>query len=407
MSDADGIAIDCEMVQVARGKLALAHVVAVDWEERVLLDEHVDPGVPVLDYLTRYSGLRPGDLDGAPSLAAVQSRVAALIEGRVLVGHAVANDLKALRLKHPKELTRDTAALDWGARDKKLSKLASEVLGLDIQGATHSPEEDAVASLRLLKYHQRHGAPPLRTVDVALTYATPAPRPVDAPCAVVPAPADDASAATATAAAAAACGDGEPLAQRWTLRLPWSRDARDALLRWFKAARQQGGATALVFPASLTKQERGAVHKEAQARKLPTESAGVDDERFISVLADASAASAASSGALPPRTQHVVTLVYRWAQEAAMHAACDAASQPRDASVPASPPPPSQFRPLSLGELGDLLGSGRELPPPYAELRRRAGAMLDAAGPTVPALADGVDAAERTRRDWQRWSRFG
>lgn len=394
--DTDGIAIDCEMVQVAGGKLALAHVVVVDWEERVLVNQHVDPGVPVIDYLTRYSGLRPGDLDDAPSLTVVQSRVAALIEGRVLVGHAVANDLKALRLKHPTELTRDTAALAWGARDKKLSKLASEVLGLDIQAATHSPEEDAIASLRLLKYHQRHGAPPLRTVDVALTFARPAPRPVDAPCAVVPAPADDAS--------ATAGGDDERLAQRWTLQLPWSRDARDALLRWFKAARQQEGATALVFPTSLTKQERGAVHKEAQARKLPTEAAGVDDKRFISVLADASAASASSS-ALPPRTQHVVTLVYRWAQEEAMHAACDAASQPHDASSPSSLPR-SQPRPLSLGELGELLGSGRELPPPYAELQRRAGAILDAAGPTVPTLAGGIDAAERTRRDWQRWSRF-
>ena len=77
----DGIvAIDCEMVQIDSGKQVLAHVCAVGWDEAVLLNTYVDPGAPVKDYLTRYSGLRPGDLDGAPSFDSVQSRVAAHLQ---------------------------------------------------------------------------------------------------------------------------------------------------------------------------------------------------------------------------------------------------------------------------------------------------------------------------------------
>jgi RNA exonuclease 4 len=156
------VAIDCEMVQIVGGKQVLAHVCAVDWNEAVLLNTYVAPGARVKDYLTRYSGLRPGDLDGAPTFDSVRAQVAALLEGSILVGHAPSNDLRALQCKHPVELTRDTAALDWGEQERGLGSLCREVLGVDIQAGTHSPLEDAIASLRLLKYHQAHGAPPLR-----------------------------------------------------------------------------------------------------------------------------------------------------------------------------------------------------------------------------------------------------
>ena len=44
----------------------------------------------------------------------MQREVAALLKGRVLVGHAVYNDLKVLMLSHPKRHTRDTARLVLG-----------------------------------------------------------------------------------------------------------------------------------------------------------------------------------------------------------------------------------------------------------------------------------------------------
>ena len=84
-----------------------------------------------------------------------------------------------------------------------------------------------------------------------------------------------------------------------------------------------------------------------------------------------------------------------------MDAACDAANG-------GQPAPRATARPLSLGELEELLSRGLALPPPYAALHERAERLLEAAGSTLPPLDAGVGAAERTRRDWQsnEWCRW-
>jgi hypothetical protein len=102
---------------------------------------------------------------GAPPLSEVQPRVAALLSGRLLVGHALRNDLKALLLSHPRRLIRDTAtyvplmraaphvggptAAARRGRAAKLKDLAAAHLGLTIQSGEHSPVEDARAALLL------------------------------------------------------------------------------------------------------------------------------------------------------------------------------------------------------------------------------------------------------------------
>ena len=50
------VALDCEMVRVARNRKALARVAVVDFHERILLDTFVRPAEPVVDFETRYSG---------------------------------------------------------------------------------------------------------------------------------------------------------------------------------------------------------------------------------------------------------------------------------------------------------------------------------------------------------------
>ena len=61
------VAIDCEMVGVGPEKTsALAHVVVVNNEGHVLLDEKCRPERRITDYRTRFSGLRPRDLRDAP-----------------------------------------------------------------------------------------------------------------------------------------------------------------------------------------------------------------------------------------------------------------------------------------------------------------------------------------------------
>ena len=108
------IALDCEMVGVGSSGLRslLARVCVVDLFGQILLDVHVRPTEPVTDYRTFVSGVRYGDLTeerGAADADVVRERVRKLIEGKVLVGHALENDLAALGLDHPQGDVRDTA----------------------------------------------------------------------------------------------------------------------------------------------------------------------------------------------------------------------------------------------------------------------------------------------------------
>lgn len=82
-----------------RLRQALARCALVAWDESTLLDEcvHVPPKT-VANYLTRITGLTEASLRDAAPFEEVQQRVLALLEGRVLVGHGLSNDLKASSL---------------------------------------------------------------------------------------------------------------------------------------------------------------------------------------------------------------------------------------------------------------------------------------------------------------------
>jgi len=159
------VAMDCEMVGVGPDgqESALARVTIVGWDGGVLLDEYVEPSRPVTDYRTFVSGITPQHLEqGAIDLDACRSKVLDVLAGRVLVGHALKNDLTALGILHPWFLVRDTAkykpfmktrTCDGLPCPRKLKDLASEQLHRDIQlpGRSHCPIEDAVAAMDLYK----------------------------------------------------------------------------------------------------------------------------------------------------------------------------------------------------------------------------------------------------------------
>ncbi|CAD6915552.1 unnamed protein product [Tilletia controversa] len=157
------IAIDCEMVGVGPNgsESVLARVSLVNWHGFTLYDTFVRPAEKVTDYRTWVSGVRPRDVLDAPLFADVQSRVAELIKDRILVGHAIQNDLQALLLSHPFRLIRDTSAYQ-GLRDLARTKrpglktLARIVLGIEIQreGHEHSSVEDARATMAIFKAHK-------------------------------------------------------------------------------------------------------------------------------------------------------------------------------------------------------------------------------------------------------------
>ncbi|RDX69977.1 RNA exonuclease 4 [Mucuna pruriens] len=155
----DAVAMDCEMVGVGQGnKSALGRVTLVNKWGNVIYDEFVRPIERVVDFRTKISGIRPRDLRKAKDFWIAQKKVAELIEGRILVGHALSNDLKALLLSHPKKDIRDTSEyqpfLKTSSR-RALRHLAAEHLGAKIQTGEHCPVEDARAAMLLYQRNKK------------------------------------------------------------------------------------------------------------------------------------------------------------------------------------------------------------------------------------------------------------
>ncbi|KAF3483033.1 RNA exonuclease 4 [Arthroderma uncinatum] len=153
------VAIDCEMVGVGPNPdkdSALARVSIVNYNGDQVYDSYVRPKEMVTDWRSHVSGILPKHMVEARSLETVQRDVAKLLDDRILVGHAVRNDLDALLLSHSKRDIRDTSRHPpyrkfAGGGSPKLKVLASELLGLEIQGSAHSSVEDARATMMLFR----------------------------------------------------------------------------------------------------------------------------------------------------------------------------------------------------------------------------------------------------------------
>jgi RNA exonuclease 4 len=158
------VAMDCEMVGSVTGESICARVVLLDWKGRALLDSYVTPVQPVADYRTFISGITAEQLVDAPSFEQVRQSVLHALRDKILVGHALENDLACLKIDHPEHLIRDTAYYAPFQRQnyqgqlvpRKLKELASEKLGQKIQdhSRAHDPHEDAMAALNLYKQHR-------------------------------------------------------------------------------------------------------------------------------------------------------------------------------------------------------------------------------------------------------------
>ena len=156
------VACDCEMVGVGAGRVsALARASLVNWNGKVVYDKFVRPKGKITDYRTRVSGVRKRDMDAAVNFDRAQREVKELLHGKILVGHALKNDVEALKIKHPAHMVRDSALYrpllkrnalgKWQANSlKNLSKL----LGHNIQSGEHSSVEDARASMMVFRKHR-------------------------------------------------------------------------------------------------------------------------------------------------------------------------------------------------------------------------------------------------------------
>lgn len=125
------------------------------------IDDFVETTHPVVNYLTLYSGIEPGDLDpdkspyGLVTLRTSTRRLWVLLNlGVIFVGHALVNDFRTINLQVPCDQVLDTAELFYdkglnGPRRLSLKFLVWALLGEEIQTGNHDSVEDAQSAMRL------------------------------------------------------------------------------------------------------------------------------------------------------------------------------------------------------------------------------------------------------------------
>lgn len=156
-------ALDCEMCYTTYG-LELTRVTVINYKYEVVYERLVKPTRPILDYNTKFSGIKEGDLDNVTmTLVEVQKDLLDMFSSKsILVGHSLDSDMRALKLYHKRVV--DTAHLFPHKRGlpfkRALRTLMLENLQIIIQeDAGHDSKEDASAALKLVMWKIRTDVP--------------------------------------------------------------------------------------------------------------------------------------------------------------------------------------------------------------------------------------------------------
>lgn len=138
---------------------ALARISVIDCRTREpIFDDHVLPREPVVDYLTRFSGIVPKDLNPKQSphhligTRAAYLKLRFLLErGCIFVGHGLQQDFWTVGLAVPANQIIDTVAIYHKPAQRYVSLrfLTNFVLHRDMQQDIHDSVEDAMAAFEL------------------------------------------------------------------------------------------------------------------------------------------------------------------------------------------------------------------------------------------------------------------
>lgn len=138
---------------------AVARISLIDCKSRaIIIDDHVLPQEPVVDYLTRFSGIVEKDLDPAQSSHHLISTRSAYLKlrflmerGCIFVGHGLSQDFLMVNLVVPNQQIIDTVEIFHQERMRYISLrfLANYTLGRDMQRDTHDSVEDALAAYEI------------------------------------------------------------------------------------------------------------------------------------------------------------------------------------------------------------------------------------------------------------------
>lgn len=157
-------AVDCEMCFTPVG-LELTQVIVLDYKKDVVYETLVKPLNKILDYNTRFSGIREGDLEGVrTTIHDVQRELMKLFSSEtILIGHGLDSDMDELKIFHKRFI--DTSELfphHKGFPYKRaLRYLVEQYLNKKIQGDSgHNAEEDAKSAFDLVTFIAARGRGP-------------------------------------------------------------------------------------------------------------------------------------------------------------------------------------------------------------------------------------------------------